>query len=46
MERLIGKYVDGDTATHFAKAESALLRALELNPDLSVGENAYAHLGG
>jgi TolB-like protein len=44
MERMIGKYADGDTVTHFAKAESALLRALELNPDLSVGENAYAHL--
>jgi len=44
MERMIGKYVAGDTVAHFARAEAALTRALELNPDLSVGENEYAHL--
>ena len=41
MERMIGKYVAGDTVAHFARAEAALTRALELNPDLSVGENDY-----
>ncbi len=44
MEHMIGKYVDGDTTTHFAKAEAALTRALDLNPDLSAAEKAYAHL--
>jgi serine/threonine protein kinase len=44
MHRMIGKYVDGDTATHFAKSEAALIRALDLNPDLSPAENLYAHL--
>jgi len=44
MEHMIGKYVDGDTTTHFAKAEAALTRALDLNPDLSGAEKAYAHL--
>ena len=40
----IGKYVDADTKERFAKAEVALKRALELNPDLSAAERAYAHL--
>ncbi len=44
MEHMIGKYVGGDTATHFTRAEAALTRALDLNPDLSAAEKAYAHL--
>jgi tetratricopeptide (TPR) repeat protein len=44
MEHMIGKYVGGDTTTHFSKAEAALTRALDLNPDLSAAEKAYAHL--
>ncbi len=44
MQRLIGKYVVAETEERFTKAESALKRALELNPDLSSAENVYAHL--
>jgi non-specific serine/threonine protein kinase len=44
MEHMIGKYIGGDTATHFTRAEAALTRALDLNPDLSAAEKAYAHL--
>lgn len=42
--RLIGKYLVGEDASTLELAESALTRALELNPDLSSAENAYAHL--
>jgi serine/threonine protein kinase len=44
MHRLIGKYVDAETDERFAKAEAALKRALELNPDLSAAEHVYAQL--
>jgi serine/threonine protein kinase len=44
MHRMIGKYSDEEFAERFAKAEMALKRALELNPDLSAAENLYAHL--
>ena len=44
MRRLIGKYIGIDGAEHLARAEHALNRALELNPDLSVAENVLAHL--
>jgi serine/threonine protein kinase/tetratricopeptide (TPR) repeat protein len=45
MHRLIGKYEEAEeTRERFAKAEAALKRALDLNPDLSVAENLYAHL--
>lgn len=44
MHRLIGKYVGEDTPDRFARAETALKKALELNPDLTVAENIYAHL--
>ena len=44
MHRMIGKYVDEETSERFAKAEAALRRALELNPDLSAAEHLYAHL--
>lgn len=44
MHRMIGKYVDQETTERFARAEAALKRALELNPDLSIAEKVYAHL--
>jgi tetratricopeptide (TPR) repeat protein len=44
MHRMIGKYVVTETDERFAKAEAALKRALDLNPDLSAAENVYAHL--
>jgi serine/threonine protein kinase/tetratricopeptide (TPR) repeat protein len=44
MHRMIGKYVDRETHARFAKAETALKRALELNPDLSSAEHTYAAL--
>jgi serine/threonine protein kinase/tetratricopeptide (TPR) repeat protein len=44
MHRMIGKYVEEAAGDRFAKAEDALKRALELNPDLSSAENMYAHL--
>ena len=44
MERMIGKYVDAETVERFARAEAALTRALELNPDLTAAEKVYAHL--
>jgi non-specific serine/threonine protein kinase len=44
MHRMIGKYVNQETADRFIRAESALKRALDLNPDLSVAEKVYAHL--
>jgi serine/threonine protein kinase/tetratricopeptide (TPR) repeat protein len=44
MHRMIGKYVDNEASERFAKAEVALKRALELNPDLSSAEHLYAAL--
>ena len=44
MHRMIGKYVDRETHERFAKSETALKRALELNPDLSSAESLYSHL--
>jgi serine/threonine protein kinase len=44
VHRLIAKYLVGEDASTFDLAESAFRRALELNPDLSSAENAYAHL--
>jgi len=44
MHRMIGKYVDQGNPERFTRAEAALKRALELNPDLSSAEKAYAHL--
>jgi serine/threonine protein kinase/Flp pilus assembly protein TadD len=43
MQRMIGKYED-EESERFAKAEVALKRALELNPELSAAENVYAYL--
>ena len=43
--RLLGKYNDPqDAASNLAKAEQALKRALDLNPDLSLAHNLYAHV--
>jgi tetratricopeptide (TPR) repeat protein len=44
LHRLIAKYHEGSAPEGYARAELALKRALELNPDLSVAENVYAHL--
>lgn len=44
MRRLVAKYVEGETELLLREAETALKRALELNPDLSSAENEYAHL--
>ena len=44
MHRMVGKYVEEESLEHFIKAETALRRAMELNPDLSSAENVYAHL--
>jgi serine/threonine protein kinase len=44
MHRMIGKYVDAEATERFARAEVALRRALELNPDLSSAEQVYAAL--
>jgi TolB-like protein len=44
MHRMIAKYVGHETFDRLARAEQALKRALELNPDLSSAEHALAHL--
>lgn len=44
MHRMIAKYVEGESHDRHHRAESALKRALELNPDLSSAENVLAHL--
>src|SRR5438876_5503929 len=40
---LLGKY-GKEAERHYALAESAAKRALDLNPDLAIAHNAYAHL--
>lgn len=44
VHRLMSKYMVGEDSSTLHLAETALKRALELNPDLSSAENAYAHL--
>jgi tetratricopeptide (TPR) repeat protein len=44
MQRLIAKYIGSESGERLVRAERALRRALELNPDLSLAENALAHL--
>ena len=44
MHRMIGKYITGETEDRFARSETALKRALELNPDLSIADTLYSHL--
>jgi len=43
--RLIGKYLEtSDLATHQARAQEALRRALELSPQLPLAHKLYAHV--
>jgi TolB-like protein len=42
--RLIGKFFLEDPGTNFARAESDLGRALELDPDLPFAHKVYAHI--
>ncbi len=44
MHRMIGKYTEQEAGERFARAEVALKRALDLNPDLSAADKVYAHL--
>lgn len=44
MYRVIGKFGRGAVEENFPKAEAALKRALELNPDLSLAHNVYAQI--
>jgi serine/threonine protein kinase len=44
MHRMIAKYEGTETYERLARAEHALKRALELNPDHSAAENVLAHL--
>jgi TolB-like protein len=41
---LLGKYGSSDPQSEYSLAESAARRALDLNPDLAMAHNAYAHL--
>jgi tetratricopeptide (TPR) repeat protein len=42
--RFLGKFVDSNPAEGLKRAEAASVRALEINPDLSLAHNIYAHL--
>jgi TolB-like protein len=42
--RVIGKYIDDDSADSSTRAEEAFRRALELNPRLSLAHKLYAYL--
>jgi serine/threonine protein kinase/tetratricopeptide (TPR) repeat protein len=42
--RMIAKYGHDDPQANYLLAEEALSRALEINPDLSIAHNYYAHL--
>jgi serine/threonine protein kinase/tetratricopeptide (TPR) repeat protein len=44
VHRVISKYMTADGSSTLQLAETAFKRALELNPDLSAAENAYAYL--
>ena len=44
MYHVMGKYLDTGAADHFARAEAAFNRALELNPDLPIAHKLYAQL--
>jgi serine/threonine-protein kinase len=44
MHRLISKWLVGEHSSTLHLAETAFKRALELNPDLSSAEHAYAYL--
>jgi len=42
--RILAKFFDTNPQENLNRAESAFIRALEINPDLSVAHNLYAHL--
>jgi TolB-like protein len=42
--RLLGKFGDADAEQNLSRAEAAFVRALEINPDLSVAHNLYSYL--
>ena len=42
--RILAKFFDTNPEENLNRAESAFIRALEINPDLSVAHNLYAHL--
>ncbi len=41
---LLGKYTEIDATANYNQAESAVRRALDLNPDLAIAHNTYANL--
>jgi TolB-like protein len=42
--RVLGKFGDADAEQTLSRAEAAFVRALEINPDLSVAHNFYSYL--
>jgi TolB-like protein len=42
--RVLGKFGDANAEENLSRAEAAFVRALEINPDLSVAHNLYSHL--
>jgi serine/threonine-protein kinase len=44
VHRILAKFFDTNPEENLNRAESAFTRALEINPDLSVAHNLYAHL--
>jgi serine/threonine protein kinase/tetratricopeptide (TPR) repeat protein len=42
--RVLAKFFDTNSEENLNRSESAFIRALEINPDLSVAHNLYAHL--
>ncbi len=42
--RVLGKFGDADAEQNLSRAEAAFVRALEINPDLSVAHNLYSYL--
>ncbi|HET9267087.1 MAG TPA: hypothetical protein VFO31_02945 [Vicinamibacterales bacterium] len=42
--RILAKFFDTSPEENLNRSESAFIRALEINPDLSVAHNLYAHL--
>src|SRR6185503_9669598 len=44
VHRILGKVVDTNPDDNLRRAEAAFVRALEINPDLSIAHNLYAYL--
>jgi tetratricopeptide (TPR) repeat protein len=44
VHRILGKAVDTNPKDNLSRAEAAFKRAIEINPDLSMAHNLYAHL--